>query len=537
MPQGYAASYDTVVLEVEEIEKSPSGSARDMNQDDSFLSPDELCTIKVADLVGLVKSEYDSRYQERAGQYSNKYAQDENFKTKIDQEITGDLVGDILFSDEGFIKHLTKDKGVFQTVWDEVKYYAKMATPGSAQSKLFEKTKRAFEKAYREMVKGNKSTGETKLSLNIKHTDGTVEELADARDLTDEQAVGYLYQAKSGELRGETYIPVRKDTPQVIIDTLEQVNENVNNLSLVMQVRKAQQAMSSENPGKQSGKHGSNVRKHTLSPEQIVEIINNLDDPSTVIYQTNRQDKNGNPLPNNVAVFVEYNSDGTEGVAVIEFESSFDSEAVGTEYGDTSYHTVVTVFTPDTVRDDMPFDYAEELLSNPNNTELEIKRRQSDESATREKHPNTSKELPSSDATVAQEEGIVNGKFSVSDSTGKQLSKGQQEYFKDSKMRDENGNLKVMYHGSQDAGFHVFDSRMSDDDTSFFFVDRNDVAQSYSGSSEVYEARTIRSAEDMNNFLAEIGEEDYKVVEENGNQLTVKFWYSVDIVFRSFMYA
>ena len=55
-------------------------------------------------------------------------------------------------------------------------------------------------------------------------------------------------------------------------------------------------------------------------------------------------------------------------------------------------------------------------------------------------------------------------KFSLSDSEGKQLTKEQSEYFKDSKMRDDNGNLKVMYHGSQNAGFHVFDPAMSDDD-------------------------------------------------------------------------
>ena len=107
-------------------------------------------------------------------------------------------------------------------------------------------------------------------------------------------------------------------------------------------------------------------------------------------------------------------------------------------------------------------------------------------------------------------------KYSVSDSDGKQLTREQQEYFKDSKMRDEDGKLKVMYHGSQDAGFHVFDARMSDDDTSFFFVDRNDVAASYSGTSETYEAKTIRTAEDMNNFLAEIGYDHYEAVERNG---------------------
>ena len=61
LPEGYAASYDTVVLEVEEIEKSPSGSAKDMNQEDSFLSPEELSTITVADLLDLVKG-YSEKY-------------------------------------------------------------------------------------------------------------------------------------------------------------------------------------------------------------------------------------------------------------------------------------------------------------------------------------------------------------------------------------------------------------------------------------------------------------------------------------------
>ena len=87
-------------------------------------------------------------------------------------------------------------------------------------------------------------------------------------------------------------------------------------------------------------------------------------------------------------------------------------------------------------------------------------------------------------------------RYSLTDNSGKQLTKPQIDFFKESKMRDDNGNLVVMYHGSQAAGFHVFDAKMSDDDTSFFFVDRNEVAASYSGTSEVYEAKTIRTAEE-----------------------------------------
>ena len=56
-PQDYAASYDTVVLQVDEIQESSSGSAKDMNQEDSFLGPDELSTISVADLLNLVKGD------------------------------------------------------------------------------------------------------------------------------------------------------------------------------------------------------------------------------------------------------------------------------------------------------------------------------------------------------------------------------------------------------------------------------------------------------------------------------------------------
>ena len=45
--------------------------------------------------------------------------------------------------------------------------------------------------------------------------------------------------------------------------------------------------------------------------------------------------------------------------------------------------------------------------------------------------------------------------YSDRDSEGTQLSEGQQEYFKDSKVRDENGNLKIMYHGTAND-FTVF---------------------------------------------------------------------------------
>lgn len=47
-------------------------------------------------------------------------------------------------------------------------------------------------------------------------------------------------------------------------------------------------------------------------------------------------------------------------------------------------------------------------------------------------------------------------------------------------MRDEDGRLKVMYHGSTSAGFTIFNPAQSDDHRSLFFTDSPSVAESYS---------------------------------------------------------
>ena len=57
------------------------------------------------------------------------------------------------------------------------------------------------------------------------------------------------------------------------------------------------------------------------------------------------------------------------------------------------------------------------------------------------------------------EKSSIGAKYSLSDSDGNTLTNEQQNYFKDSKMRDENGSLKVMYHGSQNAGFHMINRK------------------------------------------------------------------------------
>lgn len=65
----------------------------------------------------------------------------------------------------------------------------------------------------------------------------------------------------------------------------------------------------------------------------------------------------------------------------------------------------------------------------------------------------------------------VKEKFSLRDSAGRELTEAQQAYFKDSKVRDADGNLLVMYHQT-DGTFTVFDTKhkgagAGDDETPF----------------------------------------------------------------------
>ena len=51
-------------------------------------------------------------------------------------------------------------------------------------------------------------------------------------------------------------------------------------------------------------------------------------------------------------------------------------------------------------------------------------------------------------------------KYSIVDDQGAALSKEQQEFFRDSKVRDADGKLMRMYHGTPNGGFTEFRIRL-----------------------------------------------------------------------------
>lgn len=98
-------------------------------------------------------------------------------------------------------------------------------------------------------------------------------------------------------------------------------------------------------------------------------------------------------------------------------------------------------------------------------------------------------------------------KYSLSDSDGNRLSEAQQEYFKNSKVRDENGNLKVMYHGTSNGGHTIFEpygkAKYGLFGLGTYFTDNRSVAESYTqkgkgNNPQVYESYlNIKNPMDM----------------------------------------
>ena len=80
-------------------------------------------------------------------------------------------------------------------------------------------------------------------------------------------------------------------------------------------------------------------------------------------------------------------------------------------------------------------------------------------------------------------QSIDNVKFSRKDSQGRTLSEGQQEYFKDSKVRDSKGNLLVMYHGTNSRFFTFNMSKRGSNGAiygvGYYFISDKDSAKSY----------------------------------------------------------
>ncbi len=103
-------------------------------------------------------------YTARIGEVQSLYDGVEN--SNIYNEVTAELVGEYLFTDEGFVNNLAvNNKNLFQRIWDEIKYISKLLTAGSPEARQLERVKHIFEKAYNSSIVKNVGEGEAKYNI------------------------------------------------------------------------------------------------------------------------------------------------------------------------------------------------------------------------------------------------------------------------------------------------------------------------------------------------------------------------------------
>lgn len=162
--------------------------------------------------VAVKKGEFQSRYDEITKLYEDIKDAD------IEKELTADLVGDYLFSDEDFIRRLsTENRSIFDKLRDEIKYLCKVATAGSKELKELEKAKKLFEKVYRESgaEKNTAEGGVIKYSLmnDVPFEDN----VKDIVNMTDEVALKNKEQGN--------FIRVMNKTPSVILENVKDAGD------------------------------------------------------------------------------------------------------------------------------------------------------------------------------------------------------------------------------------------------------------------------------------------------------------------------
>ena len=409
------------------------------------------------------------RYAMSKGEWDSRLADVTELYKKHDpnadpvKELVADLVGEYVFTDKNFVTNLSTDKNVFKRVWDEIKWLAKIATAGSEEARNLVEAKRIFEMVWRE--------SNTKTDNTTKHS------ISESNQLTAEQEEFF----KDSVVRDEN-----------------------GNLKVMY--------------------HGTSKGGHTVFDTYggqygLFGVGSYFTDSKTIGESYTKKGKGKNPQVYESYLNIKNPIDMDAEANPAEWQKVFDDVDFPESGTNEDFYRAVEQYCEDEMMykweaadmireciEEMGYDGITHIGGGRVNADGE--RHRVYIAFNPEQIKNIDNANPTSDPDI---------RYSISeDSDGNKLTEEQNEFFKDSLMRDENGNLKVMYHGTTDGGFHTFDSGYSDDDTSFFFTDDNAVAASYSGTRETYTAKSLRTADDFNRFFNEIGAREYSVVEENG---------------------
>ena len=124
--------------------------------------------------------------------------------------------------------------------------------------------------------------------------------------------------------------------------------------------------------------------------------------------------------------------------------------------------------------------------------------------------------------TVFEKGGLP--KFSSRDSTGKELTQDQQDFFEESKSRTDDGELVRVYHTSPTAGFTEFAGGKGDGfyrfgdygDSITYFTDNQKMSSSYAKNPIMVDTKRLTSLEEAKKWTADVSDGYIDIVKSNG---------------------
>lgn len=481
------------------------------------------------------KGEWDSRLQAVTDLYKK-------YKPGADptKELTADLIGDYIFTDKDFVMNLsTKHRNVFIKAWDEVKYLAKIATAGSREARELTKAKKIFEEVWRST---SKKPAKTEHSLDLVDDVQPTSNEWHRTHTTDEVKSQFpeLWDivAEESDSRNPTQIAGTVRSYRKVYDALKAEGFNGTILD----------ASSGMGFGTKAG-----IEEYGFNVEDIEPYPDKSYNPKYKDYST--LDKKYDAIISNAVLNV-LPQEQRDALVVKMGEMLNDGGRIFVNVRGADVKNASSKVAID--ESAMEYYIAEKGTYQKGFTKAELVAYLKDALGDGFTVKPTSM-FGAVSAVVTKDSGV---KHSISDSNGNQLTDAQEEFFKDSVVRDESGNLKVMYHGTSKGGFNVFDTSRSKYGlfgTGFYFTDSENIGQSYTqkgkGSNpQVYEAYlNIKNPLDMDaqanpeewqNAFEDVdfpesgtNEQFYRALEEYYEDQQIAKWEVEDIIRESIEYG
>ena len=412
----------------------------------------------------VTKGEYETRYEALTKLYEGVEG------ANIESEITADLIGDYLFTDSEFVNRLsTEQPNIFKKVYEEIKYLYKIATAGSKEARELERVKRAFEEAYRADGKG---VSGTKFSLN-EYSEHQKKNWENSKRIVVYDSNEQLSQFIQDSIADKTmdkkmYFGAISSDLASRIQTDTGLDVENYNLSLgSYEVRKILKDHGNESTEAPRG-------QRAIVEDDFAHIVDVVLNPTSI--ELSQKQYMGKP-----AIIFQGEHNGKMNVIAVVSDKRLDL-------------FVQTIYA----------NAKKENLSTPIGEQAPINT------------PEANGGTVSSADSVANPEKNVKPQYSLSsDSKGRDLSPAIQKRFGNSKVVDENGSLKVVYHGTASGEFSIFDKAKGnvegDFGSGFYFTDSEyDVSEHYEDGGPDFEIKVGRRADEIYNEESDIEYEEAK---------------------------